>query len=250
MNYNDYDSNGNKKKFNLLDIADSRQKRSILILAFYLIIIIILIVVVRISMKSNNEQPKEEEKIEEKELEPVKDKDNVDELFSFIDQNNYSFTFSFNSDGIDYVTTGKRYDNKYSFTFSNGEQVLTFLGTKGNIKIMNEDGSYMASNFPIVFMNYFDNELLKKIVRNSSVVNGIYEITNEKIYEIIGRKVSGEDGSGINTIELNLKNNKVVGLVIDVTNAIKEDKTAPVMSKITLEYKDFGLIDDFDVSFQ
>ncbi len=255
MNYNDYDSNGNKKKIDLSDMFHNKQKRSILILGMYIIAIAILIIFLRLSFKNTYKEDDKEQIIEEKQEEieeqkEEKDLDDVDRMFKFIDKKNYNFKFTINDDGVDYISQGKRYNDKYYFTFTNGEQSLTFTGTKGNIKVKNIDGNEMISSFPYVFFNYYDNEILKNIIRNSNNNNGIYEITNEKLYESINLKANEESNkNNINTIELIVKNSNVVGFNINISSAISDFNRKEQSTKIKLEYYDFDLIDDFSTSF-
>ena len=255
MNYNDYDSNGNKKKFNLSDMFFNKQKRSILVLGMYILGIAVLIIFLRLSFKNtfvqkdkedNKEEVKEEIKDDKKD--EIKEKDEIDKLFSFIDSNNYNFRFTINDSGVNYVSEGKRYNDNYSFTFTDGNQLISFLGTKDNIKVKTVDGNIMVSSFPYVFFNYYDSEIIKNVIRKSSNNNDIYEISNEKLFEIIGRKANEDSKDALNTVELIVKNNNVVGLKIDITNAISSIEKQEKATIITLDYYDFGLVEDFDIS--
>ncbi len=253
MNYNDYDSNGNKKRFNLSDMFFNKQKRSILVLGLYILGIAALIIFLRLSFKNTfvqNDKDNKEEIKEEQEAkkEEVKEKDEIDNLFSFIDSNNYNFKFTINDNGVDYVSEGKRYNDNYSFTFTDGNQLISFLGTKTSIKVKTIDGNVMGSTFPYVFFNYYDSEIIKNIIRKSTNNNGIYEINNEKLFEVIRRKVDDENKDKLNTIELIVKNNNVVGLKIDITNAISAIEKQEKSTIILLDYYDFGLVEDFDIS--
>ena len=54
MDYNNYDSDGNKKKFNFLDLFFDRKYRARLFLLAYLIFFIIIIVIIRTGTSQNN----------------------------------------------------------------------------------------------------------------------------------------------------------------------------------------------------
>ncbi len=111
MNYNEYDSNGNKKSFNFNDMITDKKQRSRLILGVYAIIFLMLIIFVRMGTSAttnNGEKGKNtKEVVENKEL------DIYDEMFSLIDGNNYNFLYQLNYSNELYEASGKRYNNKY-----------------------------------------------------------------------------------------------------------------------------------------
>ena len=258
MDYNEYDSNGNKKKNGIIDIFTDKQKRSLLIIGFYLVLIFFLIVAVRNANSkdykdnSNNiidsEDKKETEEIvnvKEVEEKKVYD-DDLDEMFSFIDENNYNFSFVLNYNDDQFITEGIRYNNKYEFTYKNNDQVLYFLGTVGNLKMKNND-RYTSIVFPYTYFNYFDNNLIKKVIRESNYVDGKYEISTSKFNGLLNYEPSSKNG--LNTIELVTKNNKVVEIRIDFTDALSSITLNDSLAVIDLNYSNFGLIDDFKADF-
>ncbi len=260
MDYNEYNSNGNKKKINISGILGDRQKRAWLILSIYLLFIFILIAMVRSSYSNSNVESNKDSVSNNKELKDQKsevnneilkeEKDELDNLFSFIDQNNYNFDFVLNYNNDEYITKGKRYNNKFEFSYSNKEQSISFIGTETNLK-MKKDDSYINIVFPYTYFNYFDNNLIKKIIRDSSYneINKTYEITSSKLNNLLNLSKEENDLS-INTIELETKNNRVVGIKIDFSNALKQIDSTENTAKISLNYSNFGLIDDFNASFE
>ena len=258
MNYNEYDSNGNKKKINIAEIISNKQKRAWLILGLYFIFIFFLIVLLRSSYsyentEINNEAENEnKDEIIKKDEPKIIEKENIDELdemFSFIDQNNYNFVFTLNYNDEEYITNGKRYNNKFDFTYSNKDQSINFLGTSSNLK-MKKDDAFLSIVFPYTYFNYFDNDVIKKIIRNSTYneISKMYEITSKRFNEILGHNAT--DDLSINTLELVTKNNKIVNINVDFTNALKTLDSSETIAKISLNYSDFGLIDDFSITFE
>ena len=244
MNYNEYDSNGNKKKFDFLDIINDKTQRSRFILFVYLVIFIVLIIVVRLNLKDvpeNKEiEDNKEEVINNIEEEPVI---KTNEDFSYIKLNNYSFIFDIKIVDTLSLIEGKRYNDKYSFTVSNNGDVLYFNGTKNYIRAKEEDGEYKLTGFPYILVDYFNNDLLISMIDNSTYVDDRYEITNEKIGKLVNdSKIIGND---INTITLIKKNNIVTQIVLDLSNAVSLYLNDNKEAIITLKYADFGLIDDF-----
>lgn len=248
MNYNDYDSNGNKKRIDFSDALNDKQKRARIILLGYFIFIVLIIMVVKLSsntvVKNDNKEPIVDDNKEK--VEVVKDE--IDEKFSFIDQNNYNFTFTIDYQNQKFIIKGKRYDNKYSFTYSNLVDTIEFLGTDSNIRMKGEDG-YTPVIFPYVYVNFFDNNELKNIIRNSTYIEGVYKITNEKINDIVSLKGNIDNKDELNSFELILMNNKVVAINIDCSNAISDLQNENLSVKIRLEYENYGLVEDFDVNF-
>lgn len=250
MNYNDYDSNGNKKDYNFQDMFSDKKQRSRLILAFYAVIIIILIVMIRVgSTTSESNTEKEDKKPEEIQITDEKEKE-INQLFSLIDTNNYEFNFTLNFEGEIYQATGKRNNDKYSFTFvKEGEHPIEFLGTKNNIKAKVNDEEQNAG-FPYQYLNNYDNQLLKRIIANSSKIeDGLYAITNNKLKEI-SNTFKDISSDSINTIKLTIQNNMITGIEIDYTNAISELLNKEVTAIITNQYTNFNLVDDFNANFE
>ena len=252
MNYNDYDSDGNKKNYNFSDMMSDKKQRSRLILAFYAVVIIILVIMIRVGSGSNTTQNNEENSKDNSYNQEIETDDNkeVQQLFSLIDTNNYEFNYTLNFDNEIYIASGKRNNDKFSFTFvKEGETPIEFLGTKNNIKAkVNEEEQ--EAGFPYQYLNYFDNELLKRIIKNSSKVEDeLYVITNSKL-KTISNDFHSLESDSLNTIKLTIKNNTIIGIEIDYSNAISELLNREVTAVITNQYTNFNLVDDFSSNFE
>ena len=253
MNYNEYDSNRKKKNFNLSEILNDKQKRSRFFLAIYLIIFIILIVFVRLNLSStqdlNKEKTNKENVINEEKTNNVQIEEVVknDDMFSFIDLNNYDFKYIINMDTTNTSIVGKRYNDKYEFSLDSNGSVLFFNGTTNYIRARETiDGEYKITGFPYVLVNIFDNNVVKKIINNSELKDNVYEITTEKLGAIVGNN-NLNNKEEINTIELVKRNNKVTEINMDLSNAISSYMNNKTKAIIKLEYSNFGLIDDFKI---
>lgn len=256
MNYNEYDSNGNKKRFNMTDLLNDKKQRSRLILAFYALIIIALIIVIRVNNSYTNENNQENtnknESINKKEEIQDNIREETKEKFSFIDQNNYEFKFVAKYNKETSVIEGKRYNNKYQFTLTSNGNVYHFLGSQNYIKGReSEKDDYISTGFPYVYLNFFDNSLLKEIVDSSKINKNVYEISNEDLNKIINGEESSQikQKESINTIELVTRNNKITGINIDYTNVLSDFSNEKITAKLSLEYSNFGLVEDFDINF-
>lgn len=261
MNYNEYNSNGEKKKI-LFDLKD-KTSRSRIILFVYFLIFVFLIIFVRSNYKGNvnnnqnidqntdqntsnnvnNQNSIEKNDVEKKDNTIVKENE-IDSMFSFIDSNNYEFKYTVSYNGVESVIIGKKYNNKYDFSLTNNDEIIFFNGTSNYIKVKTgENENYKSATFPYVLVNFFDSNILKEIINNSNNIDGIYKIENSKLSKIIREELRNEND--LNEIELVKRNNKVVSINIDLTNAFSAYSKEKVSTKLKLEYYNFGLVDDF-----
>ena len=242
MNYNDYDSNGNKKKINLNGFLFDKQKRAIIILVVYAIIIVGIILLIKTRSTNNqnkvnnetNTQVVENKEVENKEIEK---KDDI--TFSLLDNNNYEFTFTITKNDEVLVIDGKRFDDKVYLTETHDGVVDEFSGLINEIKLKHTNYSYM-NNYYIDILN---NDIVKAIVNESN--NNM--ITNSKISEIVNYHDELVNKDNTNSVVTTIKNNNLTGLEIDLSNFISDIEGNEIVETIKLEYKNYGLVDDFDV---
>lgn len=253
MDYNEYNSNGERKKISF-DLKN-KQSRSRAILLFYALLFIFLVIFIRLNYKGNINNSKNIEnnnQIDNNNVEINKEEikkeevSEIDSMFSFIDLNNYNFKFIISYNDVESVLEGKRYDNKYDFTLSNNNEVIFFNGTSNYMKVKTEENeSYKLATLPFVLLNFFDNDKIKEIITNSELDSEIYKITNAKLSKVLNEKIDNEFAT--NDIALIKKNNKVTKINMDLTNAISAYSKENVIVKLNLEYFDFGLVDDFKI---
>lgn len=242
MNYNDYDSNGNKKKFDFSKMMTDKQSKSRMILFFYIILIVGLIITIRVSPKNKDEKTKSEEKnnnqiIEENEI----DKE-LNEMFSFIDGNNYEFKYTMTLDDNISIMEGKRYDKKINFKLiENDKYQEEYIGTKDNLSAVENSTSNNAT------FNMFTATFLRKVIKSSTIKNEIYEITNEDLNKIMSNNVKINNKDDINTLKLVMKNNKITEVHFDISNLISDYSKKNTRALVVLEYYNFGLVDDFEI---
>lgn len=263
MNY------GNKDGFNYSDLFYDKKYKSRLILAVYGILFIILIVAIRTvgtdnasNTVTNNEIENKEENIINNEIEEETDTEKeedseIEKQFSYILMNNYDFEFTLYYNDTTYIANGKRYDRKYDFEFGNEESTLKYLVSGNIVKakiVSSEETEYNSIPLPYFYINYFDGNKVKTIIENAAMIeNGIYEISNEALYEFVEEEYQKEIEitEDMNKIYLTLKNNIVTEVIFDITSFVKNIEGTDVESaKISLKYNNFGLIDDFEVIFE
>ena len=259
MNYNEYDSNGNRNKFNLQDIISDKQKRSRVLLVIYALFFLIAILIVRstVSKSLNNNQDNKtsneviNNNVENNNIENNNNTDNnvtidTGNMFAFIDFKNYQFEYNVDVDGSISLIEGKRFNDKYSFTMNNNGYILYFNGTTNYIRAKESiDGEYKVTGFPYMLINIFDIDTIKNIISKSTVNGDIYEISNAAISEITHNDLDNKEG--INKIELIKRNNKITEIKIDLSSAISSYMKKSTNAIISLKYSDFGLIDDFKI---
>ena len=245
------------KEFKFSSLFFDKTYRARLILALYAVGFIILIVLVRANTEVNNsmdDQNNNAEYVENAGNDNNSDseKTEIDKLFSYIDLNNYEFDYILYYNDDIFYATGKRYDRKYMFDLSNGDNVLSYIASGELVKAKdknNAEEGYTTTDFPYYYLNYFDNTVLKSVLEKATKIeDGKYEIDNEELIKYIDYGSTFKDANKdlINEIELELKNNIITAIHIDITNLFSFSDDIKRL-EIDLKYSNFGLVDSFDV---
>ena len=249
MNYNEYDSNGNKKKIDFSSLFSDKTNRSRIILLLYLVLFVVLVIIIRSSTESNYKENNENKIDENTKNEEVIEKDNSD--FSYLLLENYNFNFLVTINDNNYQIVGKRFNDKYEFELID-EKIIKYIGTYNDLYKKEEDNEeYVKSFLPVPMLNIFDNNLIKEIVNSSKKIDDYYEINNSDLNDIVSSsQCNASNTEKTNIIKLDIKNNKVVGLDIDFSNIANEWDEEITIAKAKLNYSNFGLIDDFSVNIE
>lgn len=219
---------------------DFRKK---ILMFVYLIVLLVLAYFIKTKPAPKEKAPvKNNEEVKEKE-DPIKVID--DERFSLIKNNNYNFNFVFTYNDLETIYKGKRFDNKYSFEMIRKDEQKKFIGTESLLK---EESGHTTSVFPYYYVNYFNNSLLEGIVSNSTSNGEVFEITNSKLDQILESELKLKNPNGINKITVVVKNNYVTEYTIDYSEYAKEQDPSVSVSKVTLKYNNFFVIDNFDTN--
>lgn len=220
------------KKFHILDIFRNKRYYAIANLSVWFIIIIVLIVSVRISQPSVN-------------------KNNVSENqiysgitgFDLIKNKNFRFKYSLLLNNNKSIFDGKQRDDKVLINdVTNNKEYFI----QKNIVLLKTDQSYVLVKNPSKYFNYIDVDLIEKILLSSKIEDGEYIISCENFSEIImeGKKFD-DKYVYINVIK---KNNIITKIEMDLGEYINSIDSDIKSAKLELEYFDFNLIEDFDVS--
>ena len=267
MNYN--------KDKNIFDTIFDQNNKSKFMLVIYVLIFAILVIFVRVggtgeSSKKNNNNSAVTPVIEpsnndDEELlldemkhteEDEKNNNSIYNRFSFLRTNNYSFSFVIDI-GKKLTMTGQRYNSKYNLKMTNEENDSTLdCLADGNVFKVLTNGDYEESDYPIFFVDYFNNNVLYNIIYESTIISDkddviSLNISNEKLSKYIHSSFSSfvdKNKKSTNEIIINLKKNKISEIYFDFSNILKENGEYKNL-KISLKYDSFTQIDDFDVDF-
>lgn len=241
--------NENKKPLSI-DLSD-KQNRARVMLGVYVIILIVVIIIIRtmsspvtneLANNNTNSNIVNNNTINNN---TVTNEDN--NSIAFVDENNYEFIVEAKLDNDTFKTEGKKYNDKFQMNYTYDNKTMKFLGTLSNIKAFDETtNTYKQSQIPFMFFNYYDNSLIRKIINNSKLVDGVYQIHSKDLATIASQKLSTSDNE-LNYFKVNKKNNKVVGIEMDISSAASSSMNKKVVVKVTIEYKNFGLVEDFEL---
>lgn len=240
--------------FNLSSLFTEKKYRARLILGVYLVFFIVLISISRSSV-SNNKESNAKKDIDENSSDVVEKENEKEEKedilpgFNFLSMNNYEFEYVLHLNGEEYILLGKRFNDKLSFTVSNKDEKKEYL-VSGNTVKMKENEMYVNTKLPYYYINYFDNDVIQNIIRDSEKITDTeYEITNLKLSKYIDSsfKYNNKEKDLKNSVDLTFKNGNVVGIDFDLVNLFSDVDELNEL-KISLNYKNFGLIDDFVIN--
>ncbi len=132
------------------ELKKTPRGKAILFFGGYLIFFLVLTVLIRVSGNNYNS---DSSIIDNRELFSVSD----------IRDNNYKFTYIVKLDGVDYIYTGTRNNNRILFKFNNLDYFVD-----GNKFYVNNNGTWTESDNPIMFKEFFYGENTSKILNRSS----------------------------------------------------------------------------------
>lgn len=233
MNEFNNNSNNNEKKFKITDLITNKQYNAILNLALGFGTIIILIIMIRLSGSSV----------------PNNTNDNINNNgtqsvvsgFNDIKGKNFSFKYTLLENGKSVVYQGKERENKILFTDATNKLEYYVIGDVVSVKKGND---YVIGTNPSKYFNYFDVELVEKIISSAKVDEDDYVISINDFSKVVSSDKSAEGDIYIN---LTKSNGIITKITFDLGEyAVLTDKNIKT-SVLTLEYSNFNLIDDFDI---
>ena len=226
---------GNRIRFK--ELITNKQYRAIIILVFYFFFFAILVIGARASLNKKSTISEE-----------VKQKTSVRQIkgFSNIKSANFNYKYTLNIDDEMYIYEGKKYDNKDSYTLTVGKDIKNYVQVDDfSFEIKNKEK--VLTDKPIYYLDFFDAALLEKIIENSSLKgDGVYSIDNIILNKLLNLQL-GVSNKLENDIMLSYVDGNVTRIDINYTNFINSINKNIKKVLLTLEYKDFGQVLDFDV---
>lgn len=233
MNEFNNNSNNNEKKFKITDLITNKQYNAILNLVLGFGTIIILIIMIRLSGSSvpNNTN----NNINNNGIQSVVSG------FNDIKGKNFSFKYTLTENGKSVVYQGKERENKLLFTDTINKLEYYAIGDVVSVKKGND---YVIGTNPSKYFNYFDVELVEKIISSAKVDEDDYVISINDFSKLVSSDKSSE---GDIYISLTKSNGIITKITFDLGEyAVLTDKNIKT-SVLTLEYSNFNLIDDFEI---
>lgn len=233
MNEFNNNSNNNEKKFKITDLITNKQYNAILNLVLGFGTIIILIIMIRLSGSSV----------------PNNTNNNINNNgtqsvvsgFNDIKGKNFSFKYTLTENGKSVVYQGKERENKLLFTDTINKLEYYAIGDVVSVKKGND---YVIGTNPSKYFNYFDVELVEKIISSAKVDEDDYVISINDFSKLVSSDKSSEGDIYIN---LTKSNGIITKITFDLGEyAVLTDKNIKT-SVLTLEYSNFNLIDDFEI---
>lgn len=223
-------NNEEKKKITFKDIITNKQYRAIANLVFYGCMILALIIFVRTTPTSssvNRINSNDDNNITESSVDG----------FNYIKNKNYNFKYVLAESGIKTIYEGKQYNNAMSFVSNEKEYFY-----EDGIFLEKENDKYVLSEFKTKYFNYFNVDMIEKLISNCKIDEEEYSIDLKKFGEIIGDNTFIETNKEI-LIFLEKKNGIITKIEFDLSELSDSDSEISLI----LEYSNFGLIDAFSI---
>lgn len=225
-----------KKKFNILDIVRNKQYYAIANLVFYFILILLLVIMFRTSSsdtnKNNNSSNNGNQNTEVSQIDG----------FDSIKQKNFNFKYTLKVDLKETVYEGKERENKIFFKdITNSKEYFI----KDDVFLVKEKEQYVLTDSPVRYFNYLDVDIIESIISKSTKEEDEYIITIDEFANIISDndKTSNDEIY----IELEKQNGIITKVTMDLTNYAELIDSKINDVKLTLQYYNFNLIEDFDI---
>lgn len=229
-------NNEEKKKFKLIDLVKNKQYYAIANLVFYSCLILVLIIGIRTSPSTsdnssnlNNNGSNAQTKIEG---------------YSNIKNKNYNFKYILSVDNVKTEYIGKQRENKILFTDkTNNKEYFV----QDNIVLVKENNKFVLSDFKTQYFNYLDVDVIEEILSLSTKDEDEYIITGENFEKIISSKGISDDYEIY--IQIHKTNNIITKIDFDLTEYVTLNVKNIIGSvKLELEYSNFNLIEEFDIT--
>lgn len=227
-----------KNKLNIKELFVNRQYRSIMILIFYAVLFGFLIISLR--MPDNTQMD-------------INNQDTISKIkgYEAIALNNFGYKYTLKMDKVTYSYEGKKYNNKDLVVLTTGEIKEEYYILDG-VAYKNINGVYEENTMPILLFNFFDTKLIERIIQRSTLVDEnihMYEVSNQSLYDLLSN-YNDKLQDGKNNLILTYRNSNITRISIDLTNYAKSLGENYSSLVLTLDYFDFNLIENYEISIK
>ena len=231
--------NNDNNKFKVSDLATNKQYRAIIILIFYFFFFLVLIIAVRGVLDKEDVSDNKETKEKVKEISKVK-------IFSSLKKKNFTYKYTLTVDDKVYVYNGEKYNDKDRFTITTSNDIKKYVQID-NFSFEIKNNEQVLTDKPVYFLDFFDVDLLENIIKSSKdKSNNIYTINNRELDNILDLQFEVNNKLD-NDIIITLDNGIIKRIDINYTNYVKFNNRNIKKVLLTLEYDNFGNVDDFDI---
>lgn len=225
--------------FKPTDLVTNKQYRAIIILIFYFFVFLALIISVRKLDSKEKSNPEENKTQTNTTSSKIKG-------FSLIKQSNFNYKYTLNIDDVIYIYEGKKYNKNDSYTLTIGSTKKIYT-TIDNFTFERQNNSNVLVDKPYYHIDFFDTNILETIlVKAIQKENNIYTITNSNLDKLLGNRI-GIDDIEENNILLQYKDETITRIDVDYTNYAKYMGSKVNRVYLTLEYSDFGVVEEFNI---
>lgn len=230
------------KKLTEEELAQKKKIASGITLGIYAAIFIILIIFIRLSNSVGEKVELERKKEEEKYY-----INSDEEVTKFLKYKNYSFNYTLKIDDVTYVYSGKRYKDKEKYQITKGFEKIDVYRYK-ELALVKKGDDYVLTEIPAMFFNFFDSDLINKIITNSKYdkKKSLYEIKTKDLEYILDNQ-SVSTSETINSILLTYVDKNVSSITFDITNFANKNEKTYSLVLLELQYADFNTIEDFEI---
>lgn len=174
-------------------------------------------------------------------------KENINNPYKLIDNNNYYVDIKLNIDDEVYYYKGYRNKERYYLELTKEgspqkEEYIIFKDFALNKKV----NHYTPQKIPYIGFNYFDNDLIKNLINKgtkdkdgSLVIKNLYLFNKNEEYH----------SDLTNKIDINYRNNYVTGYKMDFSNFIKDKENKSKML-LDIRYYDFNKARDININIE
>ena len=226
------------------ELYKSKRGRALLFFLFYIIFFVIIISMIR---SSYNESPNYDEK---------KSNINVEYKLDGIENGNYHFTREENINGEITNFTGDKSNNRIEGVMTSNNTFYNYF-IYDSINLIKTTDKYEITNELYHFNNITDDKTIKNIINKSTLISKTeyetgnisynYEVTTNTIdYILNNTNIDIDMPTNKITLEAN-EEDEVIKITYDLSSYATYINNTPMTMSISINYSNFGEIEDIEI---